>query len=193
MKKRSLMLVSAIALALVIVAGGTLAWFTADAEVSNSFRAGTLEIDVVEEFDEEGAQNVNPGDQFNKQVQVENLGSKRAYVRVKLTALWQAAEGKEIEDPNALEPAELVGLNTDDWVDGEDGYFYYKHILAAEGGITNPLFTHVKFAGADMGDQYQGASFSLDVEAEAIQVTNGAAEDAAGWGIDLEALGIETL
>ena len=49
----------------------------------------------------------------------------------------------------------------------------------------------VKFKGAEMDNDYQGAGFTLTVEAEAIQATNGAINDQ--WGVDPIALGLEVL
>ena len=37
MKKRNIMLGSAVLLAVLLVAGGTMAWFTADANIENEF------------------------------------------------------------------------------------------------------------------------------------------------------------
>ncbi len=228
MKKRKWMLGSAMILALILVAGGTLAWFTATADpVVNEFTAGTLEIELIDEFD--GAPNVNPGDCYEKIVYVENTGTKRAFVRIKKDIAF--------DNPN-------LGLGVveyqlgDGWVE-HDGYFYYTEALAAETGVTTNLFAdrastqrgifgrwvlcdvcnqwyykwhwqsghcgcpgapdpedpeppvdppvdppecNIFFNGEDMGNEYQGAVLEITIEAEAIQVTNGAA--LAEWGID---------
>ena len=191
------MMLSVIALAVVLVAGGTMAWFTSTpAAITNKFEAGTLEIklnDLVEDneveeqrvpFPEAGFTNVNPGDDYSKIVYVENIGTKRAYVRVKLTPKWSLADGKSFPTgfgDAMLPPAELVELDLNNWVLIGD-YYYYKGILDAEEGVTTKLFTGVKFGGANMDNNYQGATFTIDVEAQGIQATNGAINDL--WKID---------
>ena len=67
MKKRSIMLGSVVILAVLLVVGGTMAWFTAEAKpVVNTFKAGTVDINLIDEFPENGIENVNPGDTHSK-------------------------------------------------------------------------------------------------------------------------------
>ena len=44
--------------------------------VVNTFKAGTVDINLIDEFPENGIENVNPGDTHSKVVRVENIGSK---------------------------------------------------------------------------------------------------------------------
>ena len=203
------MMLSVIALAVVLVAGGTMAWFTDEAgPVINTFEAGTVEIELCDKtisYDDNGeplkdedenilyedfnelAQNflnVNPGDDYSKIVYVKNIGTKHAYVRVKLTPKWSLADGKSFPEgftAATLAPAELIELDLTNWVLIGD-YYYYKGILSANNGLTTDLLTGVRFAGANMPNNYQGATFTIDVEAQAIQATNGAINDL--WKID---------
>ncbi len=182
MKKRSIMLGSAVILAVLLVVGGTMAWFTAEADpVINTFIAGTVDISINDEFDEELAGNVNPGDTYDKIVSVTNDGSKRAYIRVKLTPLF---------DPELSTDVVTFPILAD-WTELQpDGYYYYKYIVQP-GATTTNIIEEVIFAGQEMNNDYQGATFTLTVEAEAIQATNGAINDQ--WGIDPAALGLEVL
>lgn len=175
--KKSIVILMTTALVALLVVGGTMAWFTAEAEATNSFKAGTLTINLVDEFDEEEAQNVNPGDCYDKTVYVENTGTKRAYIRVKLTPKF---------DPNNLS-TDVVTYLVDDWEKNWaliDGWYYYRGEVDAKTGETTKLIEKVCFDGEGMGNDYQDASFTLEVKAEAIQVTNGAIN--AEWGIDPE-------
>lgn len=80
MKKKKWIIGLALLLTVLIVTGGTMAWFTTTTEsVDNKFKAGTLEIELVDIFDEEAAKNVNPGDCFSKNVYVKNIGSKERW------------------------------------------------------------------------------------------------------------------
>lgn len=172
-----------------LVVGGTMAWFTHNPDpITNTFTAGTVEIvlhdktlnEHEEEVDfdlENGITNVNPGDEYDKIVYVENLGSKKVYVRVELTPLWTLAESKQFPeefDEDSMQPAELIMPDLTDWI-YHGGYYYYKYILenkdATTGKVTTNLITGVKFIGADMGNEYQGATFELEVKAEAVQAS----------------------
>ncbi|OZV11588.1 hypothetical protein CIW83_14200 [Tissierella sp. P1] len=181
MKKRSIMLGSVVILAVLLVVGGTMAWFTAEAKpVVNTFKAGTVDINLIDEFPENGIENVNPGDTHSKVVRVENIGSKRAYIRVKLTP--------EFNPELPVDVVEYTILS--DWIDGGDGWYYYKNIIQP-GAATSNVIEEVKFKGREMGNEYQDATFTLTVEAEAIQATNGAINDQ--WGINPVDLGLEVL
>ena len=62
-----------------------------------------------------------------------------------------------------------------------NGYYYYNQELS-KNQITAPLFTTVTIPD-NLSDQYQGATFSLDVYAEAVQVANNGSNvmEAKGW------------
>jgi len=96
-KKKILIGLGVIFLAALMVAAGTWAWFTAEAEpVINQFTTGTVEIEIIDEYEE--ITNWNPGDTADKDVSIENLGTKCAYVRVKLTPAW----GDMVEESSCL-------------------------------------------------------------------------------------------
>ncbi len=181
MKKTNLVLGSVVVLAALLIVGSTMAWFTAKADpVTNTFTAGTVEIVLHDDFPTDGIENVNPGDKYDKIVYVENTGTKAIYVRVKLTPGW-TKDGEPL-------PLQVGGVDMatfpvvgDKWVLHTDGYYYYKDPIAHEGS-TQHLIEEIIFAGKEMTNDYQGATFTLKVEAEAIQASNGAALDQ--WEVD---------
>ena len=193
MKKRNLVLGSIVVLVALLIVGGTMAWFTAEADpVTNTFTAGTVEIVLHDDFPTDGIENVNPGDKYDKIVYVENTGSKAIYVRVKLTPAWTKGESSLPLQVGSVDMATFPLLNNG-WVLHTDGWYYYTEPLAgAVVDVANAVTTHliekVKFAGAAMTNDYQGATFTLKVEAEAIQASNGAALDQ--WGVDPSTLAI---
>ena len=198
MNKKNLLIGSALVLAALLVVGGTMAWFTAAADpVPNKFTAGTVKIvlhDVQtgengEEipFPDEGIGNVNPGDEYEKIVYVENTGSKAVYVRVYLTPAWTKGTGSLPLDVEGVDMATFPIVGTD-WVLHTDGWYYYTEPLAgAVVDVANAVTTHliekVEFAGAAMTNDYQGATFTLTVEAEAVQASHEAYKDE--WGTDI--------
>jgi len=204
MNRKNLLIGSALVLAALLVVGGTMAWFTAAADpVTNKFTAGTVEIELhdVGGYDSEqnevpftpnGIPNVNPGDEYLKTVYVENTGSKAVYVRVKLTPAWTKGTASLPLDVEGVDMATFPIVGTD-WVLHTDGWYYYTEPLAGAPAdevnrVTTHLIEQVIFAGAAMTNDYQGATFTLKVEAEAIQASNGAALDQ--WGVDPSTLPI---
>jgi len=188
MKKRNLVLGSVVVLAALLIVGGTMAWFTASSgPVTNQFTAGTVKIELHDltyddeqnlvSFPGDGISNVNPGDEYDKIVYVENTGSKAVYVRVKLTPQWKKGEVALPltvgEPPVYMATFPLVG---DKWVLHTDGWYYYKDPVAS-GSATQHLIDKVVFAGKAMTNDYQGATFTLEVEAEAVQASHEAYKD----------------
>lgn len=166
MKKRNMMLLTSMLLAVLIIAGGTFAWFTAStAPIKNEFKAGTLKFKTYECFDKHAAENVNPGDCIGKSVYFQNTGTKRMYVRVKVT-------------PNFDETIANMPINVG-WVE-HNGYYYYRFPVLP-GWFTTPLMNKVCFDGEGMGNEYQGQEMTLQIEPEAVQVTNGASTHV--WGV----------
>lgn len=182
MKKKSLVLITSVMLVALLIAGGTMAWFTADTAVAaNKFKAGTLKIKLWDRFDQCRAQNVNPGDCYDKEVYVINNGTKRAFVRIKKDMVFDGGQNNAVV-------GYTLGQN---WVEN-DGYFYYTKELKAAyiedfwwfNPRTTDLFvgSGICFDGAGMTNAYQGAKFTINVKAEAVQVTNGAPQ--AVWGVN---------
>ncbi len=176
MKKRNIILVSIITL-MGLLAVGTMAWFTAESDpVVNRFKAGTVAIELHDDFDKETAQNVNPGDSYKKVVNVENKGTEKSFIRVKLEPKWADGLPNEVDGVKIADYPILNG-----WVLHTDGWYYYPQIVEA-GKSTPNIIEEVNFKGKEMTNDYQGKEFELTVEAQAIQASNGAALDE--WGVD---------
>lgn len=181
MKKKILIGLGVIFLAALMVAAGTWAWFTAEVEpVINQFTTGTVEIEIIDEYEE--ITNWNPGDTADKDVSIENLGTKCAYVRVKLTPAWgDMVEGEFVSDENLGTTNVTLNWNEEEWMLHADGYYYYMNTLPA--GETTPLLLDsVTLVGPDTDNSYQGKVFQILIEADAVQCTNDAYKDV--WGMD---------
>ena len=100
-------------------------------------------------------------------VYVENTGGNPCYVRIKLDT---SVTFENEED--YVEPSEDIMMNIDseNWLNGNDGYYYYKKELLP-GSFTEKLFDEVEFS-KNMGNEYQGATISISVSAEAVQSEN---------------------
>lgn len=185
--KSKLRLISLTAIfAAVALSGAVLAWFSYTADpVINIFRAGTVDITLYDklgetDFPNNGIANVNPGDYYDKEVYVTSNGTKQTYVRVKLTPLWTPPRGYEGDE---LDPC-VVNLNIDtaNWAAGEDGWYYYKAILTEANPDTTKLLDGITFSGPLMDNKYQGATFSIDIQAQAVQASHYAF--LTEWGIN---------
>ena len=171
-KKRSMMIGSVILLVILLIGGGTFAWFSYSTRpVVNNFQAGTLKYSVYECFDGRMAQNVNPGDCFNKWVWFKNNGTKKMFIRAKITPEF---EGGILPVDGVVKLTVPSG-----WV-FKDGYYYYPRVILP--GYSVQLLEKVCFDGPSMGNEYQGKKLTLTIMSEAIQATNGA--PTALWGFD---------
>ena len=81
MKKKILALCLVVVLAVTAVTGATLAYFTDTDEAENVFTTGNVDITLDEVFDPEDAKLL-PGIDVTKEVDVTNVGSENAFVRV---------------------------------------------------------------------------------------------------------------
>lgn len=154
MKKR-LIILSALLLISIMVAGGTMAWFTSspEAEASN-FKIGIVQVEVSENGFED--------------ISVRNLGTIDSYIRVKVIPQW-SEPGLSIANVG-------FDINDSDWK-YEDGYYYYKYAVKGS-EETSKLINTISF---DLTEAYEGASFTIQVVAEGVQSTHEAWKDI--WSI----------
>ncbi len=159
-----LLVVSLVAL---FVLGGTLAWFTADAKAPNMFTTGTVDIEIDEDLDDPN--DWAPGITKKKEVSVKNLGSLPVLVRVQLTPVWGSMAGEDFHEDEDLSIENVIFniINTEDWVKFGDWY-YYKGELEPE-GETPLLLSSVTLDGSRTGNDYQGKTLKIYVNAEAVQ------------------------
>lgn len=187
--KRKVLILSVLAILVAILAANTLAYFTADTKAHNVITSGGVSIELNEWANEariekfEDKTGVMPGAEVTKIVEVENVGTGSAWVRVELSIeVWM---GDEYEEGLPAEPVHLMygdtaGCNTTDWT-YQDGYYYYNKPLAP-GETTEPLFTSVAFDD-QMGNKYQNSTAHVDVNAYAVQSANNGEDvlSANGW------------
>jgi predicted ribosomally synthesized peptide with SipW-like signal peptide len=176
-----------IGMAFAAIAGGTLAWFTAEAKIGpNVFTAGTVEIEADETFDLEDTRidNWNPGDCIEKKVWVKITGTKRAYLRMKYNDGWYENKGTEEEpdwvgwipnNPPDVDPivikldGNLFPDDVDHWVKVSDWYYY---VGIGDPDTTIDVISQVCLDGRKADDQFQGKQYRLGFNFEAIQVTH---------------------
>ena len=179
--KRKLLILSVLAICVAILAAGSLAYFTSEGKAHNVITSGGVEIAVQEWADEdkqtpfEDLEGIMPGMTVTKIAEIKNTGASDAWVRVKVEKNIKL-QGEGTSDTSLVE----LTLNTADWTE-KDGYYYYTKVLKP-GEVTAPIFTAVTFK-PDMGNEYQNATATVDVVAQAVQTANNGetVTDAKGW------------
>ena len=150
--KRSLVLVVSLLALLLVVAGGTLAWLTAQDSVSNTFTPAHVSCEVTEKFDGETKSSVN----------VKNTSDIDAFIRVKLVTYRVNDAGQRIGGKAGI-PDFIPGTN---WVE-HDGFYYYTLPVAPGATPATDLIDSItlesSYGDADGGKQV------IEVMAEAIQ------------------------
>ena len=180
--KRKVLILSVLAILIAILAANTLAYFTADTKAHNVITSGGVSIKLNEWANEartekfEDKTGVMPGAEVTKIVEVENVGTGTAWVRVQVVLDVYAEGGKEQLPPDPV----TLDFNETDWT-YQDGYYYYNKPLAP-GETTEPLFTTVTF-DPKMGNEYQNSTAHVDVNAYAVQSANNGEDvvSANGW------------
>ncbi len=77
----------------------------------------------------------------------------------------------------------IAALDVAKWVyNSDDGWFYYTEPLK-KGSTTTKLLEKLVY-GKDLGAEYTNATYDLVVKMEAIQATEEALKDSAGWNLD---------
>ena len=167
--KRSLVLVVSVLALVLAVAGGTLAWLTANSgPVTNTFTPAQVSCTVEEKFDGTTKKDVN----------VKNTSDIDAYLRVKLVTYRVKDNGDRIGGTAEI-PEFTPGTN---WVKYGDFYYYTLPVAPGEKPKTDLIgaegITLVRYTDADGGKQV------IEVMAEAIQSQPERAVGQA-WGVTI--------
>ena len=187
MNKQKVLAIALVALLGVLAIGGTSAYFTYSERARNAITTSGIAIRLIEDTDEIGVDGravpfrnvdgVMPGDKISKIPKVVNIDEGDAFIRIKATVSATMANNSQITIPVSVLS---LDINTAKWTQDGD-YYYYNDILSAN-QTTEPLFTTVAIP-ENLSEQYQNTTFSLDINAEAVQVANNGATalEAQGW------------
>lgn len=186
-KKANAVKLSGIALLAVAVAGigGTGAVIQHKLAVKNTLKTPTVEVsidDTVGKMD---------GSKKQKVVFFENQGTADVFIRVAYAERWengekellssQSPDGKDVvkkfKDTHLENSMENM-FPKDEWTLGNDGWYYYRHVLKAANEAdaydkTEPLLTAVDFSDVASEDsEYFGADYELHFQVEAVQASD---------------------
>ena len=131
--KNRIFLLVAVCAACVCAFGASNAYFTDGDSAVNEIAIGGVTTEIVEDFP---APDPTPGGSFTKKVQIKSNGPSDCYVRVQVLF-------------SDMEKESFCTLDYDraNWIEGTDGWWYYKGILKKD-ELTTPLFTKVTVSSA---------------------------------------------
>lgn len=152
--------------------GSVYAWSKLSASVTNKINTPTVDVEVIEEFDEQTT--VDWYQPVDKKVQFKNIGTAPIFIRVSYVELWRNTNNQVLS--SIVNGQEIVKKNWTDawkneWIDGNDGWFYYKKILQPN-NLCSKILTSLEFDSSNLGnltDIYGNASYSLKFVSEAVQ------------------------
>ncbi len=187
--KKKILYIAAMLICLSVITNGTLAYFTAKDTARNVITSGGVEVEVVEQQLVNGTLQpypdepirVMPATTVSKIVTVRSE-EQAAWIRVSYTVTVYDAEGNVMDIPaEDLEKVIVIEPDSTKWTLQDDWWYYNAAVKS--GKSTKPLFETVSFSGADMGNEYQGCTVEIDVNAQAVQKANNGETvlDADGW------------
>lgn len=192
--KLSIVLTLMCEVAAILVVVGVGAYFFKSSSFDNLLRTVEPKVILSEKFDP--TDKWVPGEQKEKEVKFGNEGNNSCYLRARFIPKLTLADGTEVTDADVLSGFALVYADNfgTNWVDGGDGWFYYKSVLAP-GAATPVTLESVKISRNISNDvhgiktDYTGSTYEVLIEGEFIQTIR--ADEAAaenGWQVMPSAL-----
>ena len=167
--KRSLVLVVSLLALLLAVAGGTLAWLTAQDSVSNTFTPAHVTCDVDETFDGTAKSNVS----------IKNTSDIPVYIRASIIVTWKDSSGNVYGQLPVADTDYTISYGTG-WT--RQGDYWYCNSEVAVGANTPELISScTEVAGKAPKENYR---LSVEIIAEAIQSQPDRAVQQA-WGVTI--------
>jgi hypothetical protein len=163
-----LLLLPTLAASVLVVAGSTLAWYISNDNRENKLETGKQRFNVAA-YDDFAQPLVppDPGDSFSKTVSATNTADIPGFVRLLVEPIiFGDALIGTTPLPSGIGAEVLLNIDAANWRLGEDGYYYYLHVLFP-GQTAPPLFTTVALANG-LGNEYRNADMRIEVKAEGV-------------------------
>lgn len=175
-------LIFLLVLCLLGIVGTTFAYYYTEIAIPNQFKAMTYNVTIEEEFNDTWG---------TKKVSFVNNEETNAQVvlRINYNELWR----KEINGVNVSLDNNVNGVNvvtknwttafTNDFVDGGDGWYYYKKTLNAEESVqvlNSISLNESLISTSPYYNDYKTYTYELDFNFEAIQANSSAISEI--WG-----------
>ena len=177
MKRKVWFILAVIVMAAMLVSAGTLAYFSGSEQATNKVTLGNVKVALIEkmetpngliDYPAETVAGVMPGESLSKIAYGKNTGANEIWVRMKAVVSCQInSVGGYIDgDASKIVPA----YNTEKWIAGADGWYYYALKLAPD-AETDPLFSTVEFS-KELDNAYADAKVDVVVTVQAVQTAN---------------------
>lgn len=170
MKKQTILCLALAAVFAFSTVGTTLAAWNAVNTSDHVVSTAAVTGKIIEKYD--GAEGIYPGNTTEKVVNVQNTGSADSVVRVKVEKSWGETRDEDgnlqVNDKLSTDNL-LIDYNTEYWIyDENDGYFYYKGVLAPGETTVEPLFKEFT-VDKTTGSEYSGMTADIIVKMECVQ------------------------
>ena len=182
-RHRRLYLGLALICVLLLIGGSYLVYaaMTATDREENDFRIGQVETRIDEIFDE-NITEIPIDTSIQKEVRIQNIGTIKQFVRVMVlpevrTSIVGDAQNEQVLPLAIGTDLVLENMETSDWLNGGDGYYYYTKEAVAPDQFTSYLFKTVKLSD-QLSDRYNEADLSITLKVESINCAEFAYRDA---------------
>lgn len=172
MKKKLTAVALIVCMLAIMLVGASLAYFTDTETADNTFTVGSVEIELNEPAwkatGEKDAPQVYPGEKLDKDPQVKNIGENPCLVRIKVEGLDSLKDYCKEKAADADKLITIEGLNTTDWKQEGDYYYYLKPL--DKDATTPALFAGIRMPYS-LENLPEGTTndFGVKVTAEAVQ------------------------
>ena len=164
-------------LAFGLLLGGTLAYWRIEGSAATTLATGQLKGSLINEYQAESV--LYPGGSLNQVISAKNSGDLDMLLRLKVDKMW---------DDSQLSDEKLhINYNSKYWMDGSDGYYYYKGILEPGEACEEPLCESISL-DADASNEYSAKSGKIQATLECLQATSDAVST---WDKTYADLGVE--
>lgn len=160
-RRKATVLLTSLALLIVLLVGTTTAFLIAsDGPITNSFNSSKVTCQVNEK-------SFNGTTKTN--VTISNTGDTEAYIRAAIVVTWKDAENGNVYGSVPVKITDYnITLNLTDWIDGKDGFYYYKYPVAPNdqaSSETSALITDCTY----VGNAPAGYGLNVEILGSAIQ------------------------
>lgn len=162
-------LVGSLALVATLGVGATLAYFTDSQDITNTITMGNVDIDLEEPNfdpgdDDDTIENIKPGQEIVKDPTIiVKANSEATYLRAKITYGNLTTE--------QADQLEALITFASGWVKSGDYYYYQTKVEKSQQNQSIQFFTEVTIPQG-WGNEVTKLTFTIDVQAEAIQADN---------------------
>ncbi len=138
-KNKKPLIFIALLFSVLLVVGGTIAYYTSSDTFENEFDTGTYKIETQEVF--QSPDNWTPGTTTPKTVIATNKGTTPAAVRIKFEESWQDKDGNSLPlDYKYRDAAIIKYTQNSKWEHNyDDNYYYYSYFLDPGESTTSPI------------------------------------------------------